>query len=430
MLLLLRFLTLVAPALAAPAAAADRRSLEELLREARAHRDAVQAELTTVVEDTMTQLEELAGSVRTGDVAALRERLLGLGPPAAPALVPYLDPGENQPVAAVFRARVVVEVLGVLASPAITDELLRLAAEGPLLRRCNALAVLATSPEPARVVGALQGLLHASEPEVREAALGALGRLGGPQALEALRGALEDPEPKVVDAALASLGAVSSPEVAQLVLALLARAGAETHLAALTKFYAARPALLALEEHQAVLAELVVRPAAAKSDVIGMLELWNRHEVEPRPATRRTLGALSEHVNDVLREHVLILLARAKDKSARRDFLAPYNDQVARQEDYHEVYTGRGVAYYRLAEYTNAIKDFRDAIAKQSARNPDAAPYLGLARAYARMGRFKDAADYLNKAPVALPVLRALASDPAFAEMLETRYRDSFQLDE
>jgi len=430
MLPLLRPLALAALLLASSDPAGDRKSLEELLREARARRDAVQAELSTVVEETMARLEELAGSVRTNEVASLRERLLALGPPAAPALVRYLDPGENEPVAAVFRARVVVEVLAALASPAITDELLRLASEGTVRRRCNALLVLATSPEPARVVGALRGLLHVPEPEVREAALLALGRLGGPQALDALREALADGEPNVVDAALASLGSVAGPEVAELVLGLTERAGAEAHLGALAKFYAARPALLAEEEHQEALAELLARPTAAKYEVIAMLELWNRHQVEPRPAPRRVLGALSEHVNDELRENVLILLARGKDKSARRDFLAPYNDRVARQEDYHEVYSERGDAYYRLGEYTNAVKDFRDAIDKQSNHNPDPAPYLGMARAYARMGRFKDAADYLNKAPVSVPVLRALADDPAFLEMLQTRYRSAFQLDE
>ena len=44
------------------------------------------------------------------------------------------------------------------------------------------------------------------------------------------------------------------------------------------------------------------------------------------------------------------------------------------------------------------------------------------------MGRYKDAAEELKTAPLSITEVRSLAKDPAFAEMLETRYRSAFRL--
>ena len=159
-----------------------------------------------------------------------------------------------------------------------------------------------------------------------------------------------------------------------------------------------------------------------------MLTYMTEIGVDPRSSARRKLEGLTDVVNDGVREASLILLARARDKGARKRFLTPYDRAIERQPDYHGVFTERGDAYYRLADYTEAIKDYKMAVRLRRGRTPVPEPFIGTARAYARMGRYKDAAEELKTAPLSITEVRSLAKDPAFAEMLETRYRSAFRL--
>ena len=58
---------------------------------------------------------------------------------------------------------------------------------------------------------------------------------------------------------------------------------------------------------------------------------------------------------------------------------------------------------------------------------PHPAPYVGLARAFARRGKLRDAAEWLRKAPIPVAELHKLADDPDFAELRASRYsKDAF----
>jgi tetratricopeptide (TPR) repeat protein len=82
----------------------------------------------------------------------------------------------------------------------------------------------------------------------------------------------------------------------------------------------------------------------------------------------------------------------------------------------------------RIEDWDDAIKDFQQAL-RLARDNPRPQPeaYLGLARAYARRGRLRDAAEWLRKAPISIKELRELSEDPDFAELRASRYsKDAF----
>ena len=403
-------------------------SLEDLLRDTRERRAAVAEELSIRIEAAIAEIEDASGLDRDEEAGVVVRALVAMGPAAAPLLVAHLDPGVGASNSEGYRAERVVDVLRAIGSPAITDDLLALLEGGSLAGRRNVLRVLETSTEPERVVPAVQAAFRANTGSVREAAVLTLGHLGGTRALGVLREALGDESQKVVDAAVRTLGLVPGDAVAGLVLEHLGAAGAAESLGALATFYELRSGLLEDEEHQMALAGLLVHPLADVRGATAFLESWTRLEVEPRPAVRRALEPLKRHVDVTLREATLVFLARNRDKGARRDLLRPYDDRIDRQRGYPGAWTSRGDALYRLGEFTAAIKDYREAIDLMNPRNKKADPYIGAARCYARREKFKEARDYLQRAPLGMDELQALAEDPAFAEMLTTRYRDVFRL--
>src|SRR5688572_20341886 len=81
----------------------DRRSLQELLLEARAERERVQAELLPRVTTAIAILDELERRVRDERAGKIVGELVGLGSDVAPLLVQYLDPGETASRALLFR---------------------------------------------------------------------------------------------------------------------------------------------------------------------------------------------------------------------------------------------------------------------------------------------------------------------------------------
>jgi tetratricopeptide (TPR) repeat protein len=108
--------------------------------------------------------------------------------------------------------------------------------------------------------------------------------------------------------------------------------------------------------------------------------------------------------------------------------LQKFDERVKSWPKSASAYTDRGNVKYLIAEYSKAIKDYKDAIGLQRGleRRPDAR--LGIARSYARLKKYSDAEKNLQFA--SMTTLRELASDPAFGGMLETKYRRAFHLRE
>ena len=411
--------------------AQDDPSLEELLRHARERRAAEEARLAPLVEEAASNLENAwdESSLSRSSTATAAATLLAYGSPVAPLLVKGLDPGPVEDLGVRHRARVFAQVLRELSSPAVTDSLLSLASRASVDGRINALLALETSAETERVIPRIKKLFENSNGRTRAAALKTLGHLGSPEAFETFVGALSDSDSSIVGVALQALASVPADKAVPLVLDFLGTSTAHRQLPGLLEFYKSHPEpLIEDDDHLEALVEVVTRRTASSRQVEAMLTYMTEIGVDPRSSARRKLEGLTDVVNDGVREASLILLARARDKGARKRFLTPYDRAIERQPDYHGVFTERGDAYYRLADYTEAIKDYKMAVRLRRGRTPVPEPFIGTARAYARMGRYKDAAEELKTAPLSITEVRSLAKDPAFAEMLETRYRSAFRL--
>jgi HEAT repeat protein len=429
----LTLLLLLAPEALARAPQAERGSLEDLLRRARVESTKVAAALTGEVQMILGELEVLPLRTRAQGAEKLRRKLVELGPGVAPLLLPALEPGPADPATgevdaeARFRAAQVAQVLQELRSRTITDALIELARTGTETGRVHALAVLGASPEPRRVAPIIHAVFESETGAVRLAALSALAELGGPEASARLAAALAHEEPEVVETALLAVAQARNREVEPHVLALLGSKRAPFNVRPVLEYYRALPELLE-REHLLALAELAANPDVNRGDTVRILDMLRELEVGLDRNTKRALEPLETSANNLVAEAALALLARAGDKRARRLYLASYEEDVQRQEDYPEPYVARGHALYRIGDLTSASRDYRTAIKLENAGNRDHEPYVGLAKCYAAQKRYKDASDYLERSPLSTTRLRELAKEPVFADMLVTRYSTAFHL--
>ena len=110
--------------------------------------------------------------------------------------------------------------------------------------------------------------------------------------------------------------------------------------------------------------------------------------------------------------------------------LEPFDAAVERRPSSDSVWMERAEILYKIRDWGDAQKDYQAALDRSGRlsialrRATDA--WVGVARCQARQGRFRDAAKTLEESPLTTTMRRGLASDPAFAEMLEeSDYRRS-----
>ncbi len=406
------------------------RSLEDLLRQARAERDQILSKLRANVEVILGQMESATVRVRPEEALKSRKQMVALGPEIAPLLLTSLRPGPDPSRGERFRAMEVVQVLRELRSPSIGMQLLASSQRGEAEGRVNALRVLATDPNPERVMDGVRTVHAEAQAGVRTAALLALAQLGSPDLSELLAADFAQVEVVHVGPLLKGLAQVERKEVPSCVSQLLATERATTLVAPLLDYYSASSKLFNDEEHLLALIQLACKPAIDGSDAVKILDTLSEFDVTVKGATKRALDALRESSQLKLRESALVLLARSKDKGARRSLMQAFDERVKYSPASSSVYSQRGDVYYLIAEYQKAIKDYKTAISLQRGLASKGGAHLGIARSYARLKRYPDAEEYLSAAPVSMTTLRELANDPAFKVMLETKYRRAFHLRE
>ena len=146
---------------------------------------------------------------------------------------------------------------------------------------------------------------------------------------------------------------------------------------------------------------------------------------------RRKVDPLTDHTHPELREAALTSLAFFGDRGARKQLLAPYDERIDMNPDWALRWADRAEVYYKIGVDRDAIRDWKKAL--QIAKNDPAPPrgvHLGLARSYARQGRLKDAAEWLDEAPITTKELRSLATDPVFAKLrAHDKHGKVFRLD-
>ena len=331
-----------------------------------------------------------------------------------------------------LRASIVTQALIEMPTRAITSRLIEIAKTGSPDGRLNALRVLGVSPEPERVGTVLVEIYRASHGEQRAAALGALARIGGAENEAILVEALSDPNPEIVRLTLEALASAHNVAIAPKVLALLEKTReALRYVDGFLAYYRACPEVA--DKHHLLALMRIAQDFTASTDArIRVLELLPQFAEKVDGDVKKELRKTADSPTGEIREAALVALCHLGDKNARRELLAGYDDQIERNKNWSQNFEARANVLYRIGEYRDAIKDYQQAL-KLSAEDIHARPetaYVGQARCWAQLGKFKDAAQALEKAPISIKQRGELALEPAFAKMAkDPKYKSLFRLD-
>ena len=123
---------------------------------------------------------------------------------------------------------------------------------------------------------------------------------------------------------LKGLAQVDREDVSSCVIQLLATERAPSLVSPLLGYYSANSDLFNQEEHLLALIQLAGQPATDPTDAVKTLDTLAQFDVTVKGATKRALDDLRNSSKLNLRESALVLLARSKDKAARRDLLSAY----------------------------------------------------------------------------------------------------------
>jgi len=418
------FSLLVAPAFAL--SGGERESLQSTLRRLRRAQTENWARIESQLQPLLSRMHDLAVEERLREATALRADLVALGPDSAQLLVRHIDAGAEAEGPAKFRAEQVARALKTLASPAITNDLLTVLAAGSEHGKRNALIALANSPEPERVAPKVGDFFHESSGQLKADALDTLVRLGGPHANAMIGEALKSNDEDLVGVTLSIITELKNEAVIPEVQTFLEASGSSAHVPRILSYVERVPATRTIEFLTRLVA-IAERRTTLTRNKVQILEALRAYEIAGESEVKRVVEPLGESGMVEVREAALTLLARFGDKNARHDLLKDYDRRISRQKDYARAYVERGDVYFRIGDYSKAVRDYRKAN-KLNGQRKQVEPYLGLARSYARMGRFKDTADALKGAPLSLSELRALADDPDFAEFKQSRYAHALRL--
>lgn len=426
----------------------SRASLEDYLERARARRSELHGLLAARAQAYLAELERLPKDAPPDEIEAAVAGLAELGVDATPLLLPHLvvesapvDVGDTPNTSTgkaaapesdaetrqrhrvgVRRADRVAEALRRMPCDPIRGQLLELAEAGPLDARLRALRVLETCEAPAAIRPRLLALYERSDGPLAEAVLAVLISVGGEGQSEFLRAQLERTDAALVDSALIALAELGDRDSADAARSLLAASSsAERHGLALLEYFDAQPDLARGSD---VLNFIALAASGAPRGLrIAVLEALPRFDPVLNHDLRSAMKPLVEGQDDELREAALVALATVGDRSSRKALLAGYDDVVERNDRWFRGYSQRGWILLRIGDNDDAIKDFRRALELgKDSQTLQPEVYIGLARASARKGRLKDAADWLRKAPISLDELRALEDDPDFVELRESRW--------
>lgn len=417
--LIVSVLALLVPA---PSPQGTRESLERLLERQRSARGSQVARLEADARTYLDAFARLSMPLPAGREAELVGQLRGLGPDAGVVLLPYLDPGAEADELARVRAKAVAAALSSMCDTSITDPLLALLRDGSPEGRFNALRALEGCSEPERARPALMALFEADSGALRGAVLRTLVRMGGEGAGAVFARVLESEDVALRRMGLDALVEAQSPIAEAQVRALLGRPSQAGELVErLLDYYRALPAQVDAQVLGLWVA-LVTRLSRTEQRLAILAALPDLGS-DSASALRRELEPLTRGTTPDVLEGARIALARLGDRNARREVLRPHDEFIAKNDRWSGAYLRRAQVLMRMHEWDEAIKDFTTALrfSRDDGRS-DPEIYLGLARASARRGKLKDAAEWLRQAPIPMSDLRKLADDPDFRELRASRF--------
>jgi tetratricopeptide (TPR) repeat protein len=313
---------------------------------------------------------------------------------------------------------------------AITSDLLRLMETGTEQGRRNAVRVLESSPEPERVRPALRALFEKAGGRLRETCLRSLLELGGEQDSALLKEVLAGEDSELAGLALQALTDTRNAEAAPQVRKLLSSSRTATVQArGLIAYFEAMPELVTKEDLTAFVA--IATGGGSLETRIAVVDAIPRFQPSLNSDLRRAFEPLVDSRDKQLKEAALVALASLGDKSSKKTLLEEYDELVDRNDRWSEAYFRRAEINRRIGDHDAAIKDYLKAL-NVAKNDPTLQPntYVGLARSYTHKGKYKDAAEWLRKAPISMAELANLAEDPEFGPLRESRYgKDVFKED-
>ena len=401
--------------------AEERLTLEEWLERLRKRRDERRATLAGELATMLAELDRVIEDPSSNAARALTQRIVELGDEVAPLLVEHIDPGEEPSAAATARAELLADALADLDATSVEPRLIELLETGSPTGRGHAADVLARGSGSQRAGAALLRAFEESEGALRKVFLTALLEVSGPARERVLAEVLDSDDAETIDQALRALAAARNTAYRPAVTTLLSDPDRSVaHASALLAFYVACGPEVVEAAEVGQLIGLARRASVPPRMRIAILKALPQLTEKLPYDLKRKVEPLREHSHPELREAALTALAFFGDRGARKELLAPYDERIDMNPDWALRWADRAEVYYAIGIWREAIQDWKKAL--EVAKNDPAAPrgvHVGLARARAQQGRLKEAADWLDKAPITTKELRALADDPVFQELRE-----------
>lgn len=427
------------------------RSLEELLDEVRRARARAEAELRPVVAEIMEGLDASVARRPTAKTDAAKRELVQLGPAALPLIVPYLDPGSSTENGPQLRAQIAAEILGEQPSIGVTGPLLNEATTGTQAARRNALFALRSTPEPLRVLpvlvamargaGSAAGVAANQTGEESEGNTTAvlvscyrtIAALGLAESATFLSEEIASGNTDRQRLAIAALEFGPAEAVVGQVIELLRSDAAMGLVEPIVAFLSRRDELLANEDLAEAFLGFGLRSGLTPESRISVFDLVRITDAEMSTTAKRQLERdFGDVSSSDLRRATLLLLARNKDRSAKRQLLDPYEEQIASGGRMVAIaYRNRAELNHAIGDWSAAVKDWRAAMKARKElrlRNDDGREQIGIAKSLARMKKYREAAEYLKDSPLSLRELQELGRDRDFRAMIGSKWGQVFRL--
>ncbi|MEM8712538.1 MAG: hypothetical protein AAGG01_16410, partial [Planctomycetota bacterium] len=356
----------------------------------------------------------------------------------------FLDPGAKVTRKTVFRSQLLAGFLREHPDATTTDRLLALIRSGSLHGRIGALEALETTTEHARVSPTLialasgEHLRDLSKPDqetVRRAAFCTLAMREGQAAKAFIAKALRSQDPSLCAGALSAMAEAPPESTAGDVLAFLqgleGKESVEAALAgAVADYYEVHADLLSDVDHARALGAVAVVPNLPSEPRTRMFDVLRVTDAKVGTKIKRAAETFADASRPDLRMAARLFLARLKDRGAKRDLLEPFDDEIKRNKKSIAAHSDRAKIYHEIGEYGAAERDWRfvmEQMAEDDLTRSRKEPFIGIARALARLKKYREAASYLSQGPISVDELKELGHERDFQAMRKTRYGDIFQ---
>lgn len=418
----------------------SRRSLEDILKEVRSESGRAASALHPEVVRIVADIDKLKNP-RTGPRSkAMVEQLEALGPAALPLLVPFLEPGEDLSRQTVFRSELICQFLRESPTATTTDALLELASTGSAQGRLGALVALESTPEPKRAAPILvsiarsertKGLSPDSKQSVVNAAFCALAHLDDQGAREFIAESVLSKQADLCAGALIALSdAPAHTSAPQMLLFLASMEDAKLVASAVADYYEKNDALLEDVDHARALGSIATHTTTPTEPRIRMFDTLRVTDAKIGTPTKRAVEPYVQASRPDLRLAAQMLLARHKDRGAKQDLFHRLDNLVKKDKKSISAHSERATMYHAIGDWNAAERDWRivmKQIANDEIGRARKEPYIGIARALARLRKFREASSYLSQGPLSVEELQGLGLQRDFREMRESRFGDVFQ---